>query len=554
MPFREGGYTPKPPEELAQQLESAQQLLGNEQDPSLVPPSKEASEMSGLSLEEIKQKYALRYEMYTNLLRHQRSLDMEQEPHLSDEDMAEMKKWLIALNSLDGYITKHYGGEQTLRGRQINVFEDLRQFMEDGDKRGYVKLPTGVGKTVLFTEFVEALNLKTLIVVPRKLLVKQTADKMKEFAPDLEYGRVFSAAQEYGRQVTIITYDSLLSRLESGDINPDDYDAVMLDEAHKVLGNQRKNVLEKFDKQLIVGFTATPDFSERKKLSNVLPKEIHAMTVREAVEENMLCSVSSIVVRTEADLSSVQVDKDKYSKKQLEEAVNIESRNQAAIKLYQSQFDGQAAIAYCVGVRHAEVVAAEFNRAGVPAAAINGEVKSDDQDEILEKFKNGEIKVLCNAALLIEGFDEPEASVCLNLAPTLSRVDAEQRGGRVLRVNKNDPEKHATVVDFLDKGIAPENMPILFADVVDGALFLPEGKDEQDKGGKKKKRKEFIEIPGLDVVYSAEEVMRVVGKIREDKEKLDNTRTEEAALKELDEVFIVWLSIPKDQRSDFNAN
>src|SRR5437868_11220543 len=37
---------------------------------------------------------------------------------------------------------------------------------------------------------------------------------------------------------------------------------------------------------------------------------------------------------------------------------------------------------------------------------------------------------LCNARVLVEGFDEPEAEVCINAAPTLSKVMAEQRGGR----------------------------------------------------------------------------------------------------------------------------
>ena len=346
---------------------------------------------------------------------------------------------------------------------------------------------------------------------------------MQEFAPELEYGRVFSAAKEFGRQVTIITYDSLLSKLESGEINPDDYDAVMLDEAHKVLGEQRKSALDKFDKQLIVGFTATPDYSETKKLSNVLPKKIHEMTVREAVYENLLCSASSVVVHTEADLSSVEVDKDKYSKKQLEDAVNIESRNQAAIKIYKSNFEGQTALAYCVSIKHAERVAAEFNQAGVPAASINGSIQSDAQDKILEQFKNGEIKVLCNAALLIEGFDEPEASVCLNLCPTMSRIDAEQRGGRVLRVNKNDPQKHATVVDFLDKGITAANMPILFSVVAGGAIFLPKGKEDvAGGGGTRNGPKEFIEIPDLEVTYRAEEVMKLIGKMKEEIEKVND--------------------------------
>ncbi len=560
----EAGFRPKSPDKLSKQLESAQKILGAEHDSSLIPPSQQIEPIGdsilGIPLEEIKAKYGLRYEMYVDLVRHQKSLDANIEMRLSEVEIAEMKKWLTALNSLDIYITKHYGGEKTLRGRQINVFEDLKQFLENGKKKGYVKLPTGVGKTVLFTEFIEALNLKTLIVVPRKILVKQTAEKIEEFAPELEYGKVFGAAQEFGRQVTIITYDSLLSKLESGELNSSDYDAVMLDEAHEALGPKRQEALKKFDKQLIVGFTATPNFSERKRLSNILPDEIHTMTVKEGVEENMLCSISSIVVHTEADLSAVEIDKEKYSEKQLEQAVNIESRNQAAVKLYKNRFNGELALAYCVGVTHAEKVADEFNKAGIPAMAISGKTKRKDQERTLQQFKDGEIKVLCNADLLIQGFDEPKASVCFNLRPTKSLVDAEQRGGRALRINENNPNKHAYVVDFLDKGITAHNVPVLFADVIDGAVFINSAEREKIIGNNETENIRqpftFIDIPGLNVTYDAQEIMKLVANLREEREKMPERivkHTEEIALARLEEAFKTWSALPTETRGAFNA-
>ena len=524
MPFGEG-YRPKPPEELSQQLETAQDTIGKDAEHSLVPESQDKEDILKMSEAEIKEKFARRYEMYLQLLRHQKRQEKTGESNLSPEEIEEMKKWLGVLNSLDEYIKKHHEGEEiTLRGKQIDVFDNLRNFLEEGGSEGYVKLPTGVGKTVLFTELIEAMDVKTLILVPTKILVDQTAEKLEEFAPDLDFGKVYSYAKEHGRQVTIITYDSLVSELENKQIKPEDFDCLILDEAHKSLSDKRQEAVGKFEGAIKLGFTATPKFSEKKQVSNLLEKEIHSMTIREAVEAGMLCSVSSIIVRTEADMSNVKVKYNgEYDEKELEKAVNIVSRNKAAVDLYKKVYDGQLAVAYCVSIDHAAAVAKEFNEAGVSAAYISGKTPKKEQKEILERFHKGDIKVLCNADLLIAGFDEPKASICLNLRPTQSRIDAEQRGGRVLRLDKNKPKKLATVVDFLDKNYSPDKPPVLFADVADGAYFYS-GRDDERSGGGGRGRNGgevpvIIDIEGVEVVYDSEEVMKIVGKIVEEREK-----------------------------------
>ena len=227
---------------------------------------------------------------------------------LTDYDIHEMQKWLKGLNALDTYIAAHKTGEtEILRERQIPIFEDLRDYIEKGGKAGYVKLPTGVGKTVLFTELIEALDFKTLIVVPTTPLVEQTEERLEEFAPDLDVGKVYGYAKEHGRQVTIITYDSFVSQVRDGKINPDDYDCLILDEAHTALSEKRIDTVQQFKNTLQLGFTATPRYSEKKKVENLLPDEIHSMTIREAVEEGLLCSFSALVARTEVDLSKVSL-------------------------------------------------------------------------------------------------------------------------------------------------------------------------------------------------------------------------------------------------------
>ncbi len=522
---RGSGFIQKSPEALGEQLERAQEKIGAQPEHSLVPPSKDA--MGGglreMSLSEIKQKYARRYEIYLKLLRAQQR-EGEGEPVLTEYDIVEMQKWLKGLNALDSYIAAHKTGEtEILRERQVPIFEDLRDYIEQGGKAGYVKLPTGVGKTVLFTELIEALDFKTLIVVPTTPLVEQTEERLEEFAPDLDVEKIYGYAKEHGRQVTIITYDSFVSQVRDEKINPEDYDCLILDEAHTALSEKRSDTVRQFKDTLKIGFTATPAYSENKKVSNILPDQIHTMAVREAVEEGLLCSFSAMVARTEVDLSKVRLTSSgEYDEDQLAKAVNIASRNQSAVDLYKKQFNGETSVAYCVNIKHAEAVARMFNAQGVRAEVISGHTSRAEQKRIKAEFKQGKIKVLCNADILIPGFDEPRASVCLNLRPTRSRVIAEQRGGRVLRTNRRAPNKHAYIVDFIDRGIDEKRPPILFADVAEGAQFSPKKKGLRQGGGVGgggKPPTPIMDIPGLEVITDTEEVMRIVKKYREVKDK-----------------------------------
>lgn len=441
-----------------------------------------------------------------------------------------------AFLSLDKYILEHYGRptRRTLRERQITVFEDLRNTLKEGTTEGYVVLPTGVGKTVLFTEFSEAINqqeiLQTMIVVPTQVLVDQTEKRFKQFAPELDVGKLYTYAHDITKPITITTYASLVRHIANGTLDPTLTKLLVLDEVHRSLSRKRIQAVAQFTDAIKLGFTATPMYSEERQVANLLNTEIHRMSIKEAVEEDLLSPFSAIIAQTEVDLTDISVKSNgDYDDKELEEAINIESRNQAALDLYLELFQGQTAVAYCISVKHAQNLARIFHENGVPAAYVSGYQDKKEQAEILRRYHEGEIKVLCNADLLIEGFDEPRASVCLNVRPTRSLVVAQQRAGRVLRLDPDNPNKHATVVDFLDKTEDPRKLPVTFAEVAEAAFIVKKRLDRDTTTGPSMPKappgsgdigigpdEDIITISGLKVIVNPQEIMRVV-KERQDK-------------------------------------
>lgn len=499
-------------QELEEQSNRVSQSIGAE----IIPPSR-SEDIFLLSVDELKEQYHDRYEMYLDILRREKN----GRHSLSSDEILSMKKWLLALNALDQYIERHKSKndhEKTLRKHQVAVFELLRTFLEGGGKEGYIKLPTGYGKTVLFVEFIKATGLKSLIVVPGTLLIKQTKEKIEEFGgEDIDVGTIYSEAKRHGKDVTIITYQSLVSKLESGDIDPSSYDCLILDEAHRSLSKKRMDAVDQFKDMLKIGFTATPQFNEEKKVSDILEHEICSISIPEAVEQGAISPFSVILARTiDVDLSNVRITAGEYNEKELAQAVNIESRNIPAVKLYKELFSDCQGVVYCVGIEHAKDLAKMFNKVGISAAAISGEMPSDEQEELKKKLKSGEIKLLCNADILIEGFDVVQTSVCLNLRPTLSRVMAEQRGGRVLRIDKDNPAKHAFIVDFIDQSDGELVPQVLFSDIVDGAVFL-RGQDSGGVGSKGAHHPDIrsIKIEGLEVITDVEEILRITQEFRE---------------------------------------
>lgn len=217
------------------------------------------------------------------------------------------------------------------------------------------------------------------------------------------------------------------------------------------------------------------------------------------------------------DLSKVKTNADgEFNEKDLAKAVNVHERNLGALKLYQEAFMGETAVVYCVGVKHAETVAELFNTAGTSATYIEGNMSEGQRKQILKDYHDGKIKVLFSADLLIVGFDEQSASVCLNLRPTRSQVVAEQRGGRVLRVDDNNPWKHAYIVDFVDKGAEKSGM-VLFSKVANGTHIehKPKGTREGGggRGGGKRVDLSKIKVEGLEVVVETGEIMELQAKL-----------------------------------------
>jgi len=105
-------------------------------------------------------------------------------------------------------------------------------------------------------------------------------------------------------------------------------------------------------------------------------------------------------------------------------------------------------IAFCVDVGHAHDLCSAFIYSGVEADVIVGTTPLHERRDILRRFANDEIDVLCNCMVLTEGFDEPTIQCIVMARPTSSRSLYAQAIGRGLRTSKD--KEDCLILDYVD--------------------------------------------------------------------------------------------------------
>lgn len=501
----------------------------------LRPPSREDEErLYLLSEEELMANYRRRAEIFHEILTAERSGRT-----LTDDEIRLMRQWLKAANGMDRYLIRVLEDEEggtVLSDEQLEVFLAIHTALEQGITSGYVKYPTGGGKTVIFAEMAKAMEVPTLAVVPTLDLVHQTVGKFEKFAPKMSTGKIMGGVRQLSEQTTVITYDSFCDLIESGELDPKKFACLILDEAHLALSPRRQKVVEQFAHAIRIGFTATPDYSEDKKLSQLLPHEIASLSIMEAVDKRIIAGFSVILAKTRISIDAVNRTKVKgYDKKQLERAINVEARNKAAVQLYRKLApNGEKAIFFCGGVTHAEEVAKLLREANVPAEVVYGKLPKQERKDRLKRSQDGETRGLCGADLLVCGYDDAEVKLVFLLAESQSVVRVTQAAGRGLRLKRDTKgkviPKHAVIIHFLDLFSDPSAAPVFFSDIAGGAQILPKSNLREEEGMSDSEERMLpakIDVEGLTVITDTTEVMRMTRQTVRTKELYEMKPNEE---------------------------
>ncbi|MHC4885846.1 MAG: DEAD/DEAH box helicase, partial [Planctomycetota bacterium] len=346
-----------------------------------------------------------------------------------------------------------------LRDYQSACLETIGGAYKQGLRRQLVCLPTGTGKTVVFSEFPRFFKMKKkmLVLAHRSELLDQARDKILRTAPHLRV-----EVEQGGRSATlsadvVVASVPTLGRKSSkrlSRLDPDEFNLIIIDEAHHATAETYRRVLDHFgafdpgSEKLVVGFTATPRRGDGQGLNEVFEEIIFSRTLPEMVEEGYLAPVAGMRVETEIDLRGIKSRMGDFVMSQLAESVNVQKRNDLVVDVYKKHLGGRKSICFTVDVSHAENLAKDFERQGIRAASVTGQMAKESRHRVLEDFRQGRLDVLTNCMVLTEGYDEPSVEGVILARPTRSTLLYTQMIGRGTRLHPGKDD--VLVVDIVD--------------------------------------------------------------------------------------------------------
>jgi superfamily II DNA or RNA helicase len=380
------------------------------------------------------------------------------------EEMLELAmRRIVGLNNLLQYIQEANEANADILDnrsrRQNNILEDLYLEFEQGEDTLKVDAATGIGKTIAFLRLIEGTQYRSLIVVPTIDLLNQTIEEAAEWTPSLDISVVNSQNKNFDGKVVITTFASFVINVLNGKFNPNDFDLLILDEAHEGTTPKREEAKSKFVNRLKVDFTATDHKLEGSKLA-------HKITIQEAILDGILCGVKNIGVFANVDISAAKTESGDYDMDKLDKIIFQHGIDRSMVDLYKVQYynsptDRRQVLINCANIEHAERVAKMFKSEGIEARATHSRLDNDERRDVNDAFKNNEFPILCNVRTLTRGWSYSELDVVFNPVPTMSLVHATQRA-RVTRKSKYNPNKVGEVVDW----IYPDKKQILYSEVL----------------------------------------------------------------------------------------
>lgn len=334
-----------------------------------------------------------------------------------------------------------------LRDYQEECLKAIDQKHSEGIHRQMVVLPTGSGKTVIFSELIKRKKLKTLVIAHRIELIDQAREKLRVIAPEIESG-IFCGDQKYhDKQVTIASIQSASNSLDL--LKTEGYQLLIIDEAHHAAAKTYRRMIHELgfnEKGLMLGFTATPMRGDRTRLDDIFQKIVFNASTRNLVKKGYLVQPKGIHIKVGIDLRKIKKKMGEFDQESLKEAMQTDEAMavvMAAVKKYASN---RQCIVFGVDIAHCENLMLAIQMLGFTCQTVHSKLSLAERRQTLRYFETGKLQFVTNPMILTEGFDCPRADCMINAAPTMNNSLYTQKAGRVLRISPN--KEDALLIDF----------------------------------------------------------------------------------------------------------
>lgn len=355
-----------------------------------------------------------------------------------------------------------------LRNYQKKLKQQIYDSWATGNKNVIATLPTGAGKTVIFSHIIAESGNPCCAIAHRRELVGQISlalaydgVKHKIIGPEsvkreliqshvYEFGRSFYDPNAY---CAVAGVDTLIRREAKLANWLPTVKLWVIDEAHHITRkNKWGRAVTLFKNAHGLGVTATPTRTDCRGLGGtadgVFDELIVGVGMRELIETEFLTDYRIFAPASDLSLQDVNISAGgEYSHKPLVNAVRKSHIIGGVIAHYKRIASGKLGVTFVTDVQTASDIAAQFNASGVPSEMVCAKTPDRVRAEILRRFRNREILQVVNVDLFGEGFDLPALEVVSMARPTQSFGLYVQQFGRALRPMPG--KKHAIIIDHV---------------------------------------------------------------------------------------------------------
>ncbi len=337
-------------------------------------------------------------------------------------------------------------------GAQIEALYLLDKSRKEGFDKGIVIAATGIGKTYL-AAFDSKEYKNILFVAHREEILRQAEKSFYHVRQSDNYG-FFTGNQKDTDKAVVFALVQSLGKEECLDVDyfeKDFFDYIIIDEFHHAAARNYMNIINYFTPKFLLGLTATPERLDSKDVFELCDYNIvYEVRLKEAINKGWLVPFHYYGIYDETvNYENIRFFNGKYNDRDLEEALMLDRRSELIFKHYR-KYNSKKALGFCSSKLHAEYMASEFCKYGVPAVSVYSGVQgkfSMDRKEAVEGLIKGNIKVIFSVDMFNEGLDIRDIDLVMFLRPTQSPTVFLQQLGRGLRKSKG--KEYLNVLDFI---------------------------------------------------------------------------------------------------------
>ncbi len=392
--------------------------------------------------------YSLEYDEFYEVYKERYKIIKKQREIARSEDVTSIEKYRLQPNSM-----------------QVGFIVSLKKIIEAGEEKALLISATGTGKTYASAFAMRELGYKrVLFLVHRGQLARQTKKSyQKVFGKNVSMGLVGAGYSEYDADYVFAMVQTLNRDEHLHKYNPDEFDCIILDEAHHSSADTYQKVMNYFKPKLWLGMTATPDKRDDdiagRNIYEIFNYQIaYEIRLQQAMEEDILCPFHYFGI---SDVSLVD-EKQLKSRKMTDRDFNLLTGDERVRHIVeQAEYYGYSGdrvkgLIFCSRIDESEELSQKFNELGYRTIALNGNASEDERTNAFERLAMDEkdatekmqpLDYIFSVEILNEGVDIVEVNQVIMLRPTESPIVFIQQLGRGLR--KADGKEYVVILDFI---------------------------------------------------------------------------------------------------------